>query len=160
MTTSLERKRIANKKWSDANPEKQKEAIKRWKDNNPEKLKAYATKGRDKKLTTQQKYRSTEKYALRQRDYWYQSRYGISLEEYACMLEAQNGVCKICFKVERALNNKGEIRALAVDHCHTTGRARGLLCHKCNVLLGKAEDNIMLLQNAIFYLEEYQGELP
>lgn len=44
---------------------------------------------------------------------------------------------------------------LHVDHCHTTGKIRGLLCHQCNVLLGASKDSITTLQNAIKYLGEY-----
>jgi hypothetical protein len=156
MTTIKEKKRESNRLWTEANPEKQKAAIKRWKENNPDKLKIYALTGRANKLNAQQKYRQTEQYKEKSRDYWYRSRYGISLGDYAEMLEIQHGVCKICHKPETAKNNRGEIRSLSVDHNHTTGQARGLLCHNCNGLLGKAQENIMILQNAIFYLEEYK----
>jgi len=41
---------------------------------------------------------------------------------------------------------------LAVDHCHNTNKVRELLCSACNILLGKAKDNISILQSAINYL--------
>jgi DNA-directed RNA polymerase subunit M/transcription elongation factor TFIIS len=50
---------------------------------------------------------------------------------------------------EKSLNKK-----LAVDHCHNTGKIRGLLCVKCNKVLGLMKDNINLFNNAINYLEE------
>ena len=52
MSTSLEKKRLSNKRWTEANPDKQKEAIKRWKENNPDKIKEYALRGRKNKIET------------------------------------------------------------------------------------------------------------
>lgn len=59
-------------------------------------------------------------------------RYGITIEQYDFMLQAQGGVCKICLQEDP----KGR---LAVDHCHKTGRVRGLLCRICNNQLGVIE---------------------
>jgi hypothetical protein len=72
--------------------------------------------------------------------------YGISLEEYQWMLEVQDGVCAICRKPEV------RICRLSVDHDHETGQVRGLLCAKCNSILGYAEDQPLILQAAIDYL--------
>ena len=47
-------------------------------------------------------------------------------------------------------------RRLCVDHCHTTGNVRGLLCDTCNTALGKFRDNIDLLNEAIKYLKKYE----
>lgn len=60
-------------------------------------------------------------------------KYGITVERYEFMLQAQGGVCKICNKKCRSGNR------LAVDHCHETGRVRGLLCGVCNTRLGIIE---------------------
>jgi len=68
--------------------------------------------------------------------------------EYDTLLTQQGGVCAIC-KV--APDNQ---RKLAVDHCHQTGRVRGLLCTACNVALGYLQDNTERLQRAIQYLQE------
>ena len=62
------------------------------------------------------------------------------------MFEKQNNKCAICGQ-EFSDSNKA-----FVDHCHKTNRIRGLLCTKCNSLLGMANDNIEILQNAIKYL--------
>jgi hypothetical protein len=75
--------------------------------------------------------------------------YGITLEDYNKMFGEQNGCCAICGKHQQDLK-----ASLHVDHNHTTGAVRGLLCHHCNVGLGHFEDNITLLSNAIAYLEE------
>lgn len=71
--------------------------------------------------------------------------FGITQEEYNKMLESQNGVCAVCGGL-----NKG--KGLCVDHDHRTGKIRGLLCHKCNLALGMAEDNLETLKNLVTYL--------
>lgn len=73
-------------------------------------------------------------------------RYGITDAQYDDMLEAQNGTCAIC-------NREPEGKRLAVDHDHTTGAIRGLLCDHCNHVLGKAEDRAEWLRNAADYLD-------
>lgn len=79
------------------------------------------------------------------------TRYGITNEQYQTMLESQNGTCKIC-KQHETMRGRG----LAVDHCHATGKVRGLLCGKCNQGLGSFRDNPELLGAAIQYIESSQ----
>lgn len=80
-------------------------------------------------------------------------KYGITLDDYNMMYESQGGVCKICEqKCDHPQRN--DIDTLCVDHCHETGKVRGLLCNKCNSLLGWARDNIETLAKAIDYLNE------
>lgn len=80
-------------------------------------------------------------------------KYGITLEFYYKLLEEQNYVCAICGNPETALDHRtGLPRSLAVDHCHTTGVIRGLLCTTCNRGLGKFKDNIKYLESAVNYL--------
>lgn len=74
------------------------------------------------------------------------TKYGLSAEEYYSMFKKQNNKCVICGQ-EFSDSNKA-----FVDHCHKTNRVRGLLCTKCNLLLGMANNNIEILQNAIKYL--------
>jgi hypothetical protein len=78
--------------------------------------------------------------------------FGISLEEYQRMFDAQGGVCAICGKPETAKSNRGEVKLLAVDHDHRTGKIRGLLCAKCNTGVGNFDENESLLVKAIRYL--------
>ena len=77
--------------------------------------------------------------------------YGLTHEQYQNLLVEQSGVCAICGQAERA-TCRGRLRSLAVDHDHRTGEVRGLLCAKCNVMLGNACDDPVVLQNAITYL--------
>lgn len=68
------------------------------------------------------------------------------------MLANQGGCCcAICGKPETAKNQYG-IKNLAVDHDHTTGQVRGLLCMQCNQMIGKAGDNPDVLEAAAQYL--------
>lgn len=76
---------------------------------------------------------------------------GIQYEE---MVKNQNGCCAICGRSEIELN-----RRLFVDHCHKTEKLRGLLCCRCNTLLGFGNDNPTIFINAIQYLNKYQNNL-
>jgi hypothetical protein len=84
------------------------------------------------------------------REYRMRTRFGISIEEYEKMLSEQNGGCAIC----GSFINNNLRKNLAVDHCHNTGKVRGLLCHKCNSGIGFFDDDINLLENAISYLKD------
>ena len=82
--------------------------------------------------------------------------FGITLKEYNAMLEKQNGKCAFCGNEERFLDRRiGKVRALAVDHCHTTGKVRGLLCQSCNRALGAFADNPLALERAALYLRAH-----
>jgi hypothetical protein len=80
--------------------------------------------------------------------------YGMSQEEYNRRYIEQKGVCAICKKeCEYRRRGGGGHRWLAVDHDHKTGKIRGLLCQKCNMILGLAFDNSDILRQAATYLE-------
>jgi hypothetical protein len=78
--------------------------------------------------------------------------YGIGYAEYLKMLEAQNMSCAIC-----GTDDTGRRKAFHVDHCHDTGKVRGLLCGNCNSGIGNLRDDVGLLRRAIDYLESTQG---
>lgn len=107
--------------WRAANAEKHRASVKRWRENNAESRRA---EGRRRF-------------------------YGLTPEDTASMLAAQDAACAIC---------RSEIHdgpdGFCVDHNHVTGEVRGLLCRKCNVLLGMASDDPSVLAAAIQYLEE------
>lgn len=85
--------------------------------------------------------------------------FGITLEDFNNMLESQNSVCAICNCPESKVFKKtGKIVDMCVDHCHKTGKVRGLLCWGCNTSLGKFKDSIENLQNAINYLKKHTNE--
>lgn len=73
-------------------------------------------------------------------------KYGISLEEYNKILLAQNGVCAVCSATDVGVKGR---KNLFVDHCHETGKIRGLLCHKCNITVKDIEH----VKNVLKYLK-------
>lgn len=76
-------------------------------------------------------------------------KYGITKEQYLQMVEDQEGLCAICRKPYDWENS-----ALYIDHCHTTGKVRGLLCRTCNKGLGYFHDDVAVLARAIEYLKK------
>ena len=74
-------------------------------------------------------------------------RYGITVEQYGQMLTEQNTRCPLC--------SSEFDREPHIDHCHSSGKVRGLLCFNCNTMLGSAKDNVETLRKAISYLESF-----
>lgn len=107
---------------------------KKWRDANPERLKAYNAKHRTENAEGIKK--TTRNYSLR-------TTYGITLEEYQHIFTAQGNCCAVCQNTSRRMH---------VDHDHTTGRIRGILCHNCNIALGLLQDNEHTLTNLAAYL--------
>lgn len=77
------------------------------------------------------------------------ARYGLSPKDFERLLTEQNGACAICGDPP----NAG--RALHVDHCHDTGRVRGLLCQGCNQTLGSTRERPDVLRKCADYLERH-----
>jgi len=77
--------------------------------------------------------------------------YGLSEESYRDMVDKTKGCCPICGK---GLTDGRYGMSLAIDHDHTTGKVRGIICNTCNKGLGHFFDNISSLTNAIKYLKE------
>lgn len=120
-----------------------------WVKNNPEKVKEIS-----------ERYRKTEKYRKTYVSNHLRRTYGISYDDYFAIYSAQGEACAICGRSELRREQSGkrkQILPLFVDHDHTTGKVRGLLCSKCNSGLGMFEDNIDSLITAISYLKEYQS---
>lgn len=79
---------------------------------------------------------------------WRELGIAITFEEYTELLVKQQDCCAIC-----GIPSEESGKALAVDHCHETGRVRGLLCGRCNRMLGLADDRADYLRNLATYLE-------
>ncbi len=100
----------------------------------------------------QKVYRSVRREAFS--GYELKCRFGITAEDYGRMLIKQGGACAICKQPEGTVIRDKTI-SLAVDHCHDTGKIRGLLCAKCNQGLGCFSDDLTRLAAAITYLSKF-----
>jgi|DEB19_MinimDraft_3_1074340.scaffolds.fasta_scaffold03501_5 hypothetical protein len=85
-------------------------------------------------------------------------RYGLTRQQWEAMVATQDGKCAVCsveLHVEPIKRNDSRPPNQAVvDHCHATGKVRGIICHCCNVAIGHMKDDINRLQCAIDYLKE------
>lgn len=144
----------ASKKWKQANKDKVSAYQKEWRGKNKDKMKQYMQEWREANKENIQEYNSRWKqanpdYSI---DKHLKQQYGISIKEYCEMLEKQNFRCAICNTHEsEALRSK-----LFVDHCHSTGKIRSLLCHNCNTALGHTKEDINRLEAMIAYIKEHQ----
>jgi len=82
--------------------------------------------------------------------------FGISLSDYSRMVDEQHNKCAICDQKETETRG-GKVKALSVDHDHTTGKVRALLCTSCNQMIGKAKENRNILLAAIDYLDKHNA---
>lgn len=117
--------------------ERRKAYIKEWVKNNPDKVKAKQKRFQE---------RNKERLKAKRRE----KLYSLSDTEYTAMRESQNNSCAICGTPPPPVNYRTH---LDVDHCHTTGVVRGLLCNNCNRGLGHFKDNPELLIKAAQYLK-------
>lgn len=76
-------------------------------------------------------------------------KYSMKNGEIARMIVEQNSSCAICLK---------KTDDIVLDHDHKTGKVRQLLCRKCNALLGMCDDNILILNTAIAYINKWTEE--
>ena len=79
------------------------------------------------------------------------SKYNLTIEQYDELVLKQHNRCAIC-----NIHQVELIRRLSVDHDHTTGIIRGLLCHRCNLAIGLVDESVEILKAAINYLEYYK----
>jgi len=84
---------------------------------------------------------------------WYsRNQLNSSSQEYQNLKKQQNDVCAICYRPETRIS-KGCPCDLSIDHCHGTGRIRGLLCNECNTALGMFRDDVTVMGRAIEYVQ-------
>jgi hypothetical protein len=89
----------------------------------------------------------------KRRDYDLNRNYGINHDVYLEMLAKQNGCCQIC-----GITEEEHGKRLHVDHNHTTGKVRGLLCNRCNTAIGKFKEDPEVIRKAIQYIERWNNE--
>jgi nitrate/TMAO reductase-like tetraheme cytochrome c subunit len=122
------------REWERKNRVKLTANAKAWREANPDSVKEHYQNAKPKRKAIQLKIN-----------------YGISLEEWNSMLIAQEFQCAICKTSDPGDQNS---KAWQTDHCHETGKVRGILCRQCNLGLGYFKDNVKALQEAIAYLEK------
>jgi Recombination endonuclease VII len=100
--------------------------------------------------------KNVEKLKQRDRKYSLKRKFNMTIEEYNTLLKTQNNQCAIVgCKKQRSSNGK----RLAVDHCHKTGKIRGLLCNECNTSLGLLRENTEIILGLIHYLNSKKLEI-
>ena len=122
-----------------------------WRKKNPRKAEAWRRRNPEKAKAASRRYKEANRETIRNADRQYQLErvYGIAPEEYDALLAQQKGSCAGCEATE--YNSKSY--HLAVDHNHDTGEIRGLLCLRCNRILGLSQDDPGLLRRLADYLE-------
>lgn len=88
---------------------------------------------------------------LASRKYLLKRDYGLTVKDYEMMIEKQDHRCAICGSDH---NHRTTSEYFFVDHCHDTGTIRGLLCNKCNRMIGNVFDRTDVLKKMIEYLKK------
>lgn len=152
----IEKRRETARAWYHRNKEKVAAYKKQHYEQNKEQYKERASKFNKSDRRKQWRLENKERISEYMKQRWLQIKdskphfknvYGITLETYTEMFEQQSGKCRGCNRSQEELNHP-----LHVDHCHSTGRIRGLLCRKCNSALGLVNDSAEVLENLKNYL--------
>jgi len=155
------------KKYREKNQDKLNEKNREYRKNNKEIVKEsnrkWAENNRDKVNAKQKRYTQKHSEVIKKKQYeWYRNnkekvkefsllrKYNLSLEQYRKMLDTQEHKCLLCKISAKDTASK----YLVVDHCHNTGKIRGLLCNPCNTAIGLLKENIETIKNVIQYLTE------
>ncbi len=95
-------------------------------------------------------YEKSPRCKMTRREYYYYTNYNMTFKDVAKIKEEHNHQCDICHIKESELKRK-----LHIDHCHYSGKVRGILCDNCNKALGSMKDSIEILENAALYLKNH-----
>ena len=151
--------------------------MRKWVDENRERIRAYRDSTKDERNRRRRELYARDEYrreiARSEAKRWQENNaekrfaqrlrpYGITPDRYRELLAAQGGGCAICHRPEspdvvKVERSKSRRRRLHVDHCHATGRVRGLLCSSCNMGIGKFNDDPCRIERAAMYLREGVG---
>ena len=115
--------------------------------------KGYRCKSCDRLARLLWKDNNRERARISQRARNLKHRFGITLEEYAALFKKQGNRCAICAAVSNKTAGSGTYWNFSVDHCHVSGKIRGILCNRCNRSIGLFEDDATLLREAAKYLD-------
>lgn len=157
MAETLEEKRAKTKLWKQQNKEKVKAYKKTWDEQNKAHKAAYKkewdAKNAEKRKEADKRFKRNN--PLYNVEKHLKGSYGISIEDYNFLLQQQQFKCQCCgIESEKAQRGK-----LFVDHCHNSGKIRGLLCQQCNTALGMVKDNVETLYKLATYLLNNKGEV-
>jgi hypothetical protein len=151
-----EKERLADKAYREANRDKINAKSAAWKAANPDKVKAiqraYKQRNAAKIAEVKRAWRKANPEKHRAANQRWQMNRRMKKCDFDAMLDAQGGRCAIC-RTDKAFSGGGDGRRLAIDHCHSTGVVRGLLCGNCNRMLGLVKDDPEVLRRAAVYLE-------
>ncbi len=143
--------------WRNNSPgqkKKESEYQKKWKERNREHANAYRREwvAKNPEYEERRKANQRRRYKDEPERRWHATlkKFGLVPEQYEELLSSQGFVCAICLKQDPLG------RRLAVDHCHTTGKIRGLLCSLCNTAIGMLKDDTTSLLRAVSYLEKHK----
>lgn len=121
--------------------------------------KEYYQKTKEAQKAKRKEYVKRPEVAAKRRERCYARKlvrdYGITPQRYQEMLAEQDHKCKACGKNLAVISRQ----LIHVDHCHTTGKVRGILCHHCNCALGNVGDSIDKLLSLIEYLKKCNGAI-
>lgn len=106
-------------------------------------------KARRAKKAREARAKSKEPNRKAHRKYILRTKFGLTVSQYQAMLQTQDGKCAIC-------GSPSPEKELSVDHCHQTGKVRGLLCNPCNIGIGYMYDDPIRLLSAVKYLLRYK----
>lgn len=140
-----------------ADPERYALYLQRMRERHASKMKNAAFRRKRRRQANAARSKATKAtLAERDRKTRLKTHYALSLAGYEAMLAAQKGVCAICGSADpHGRVSPVRAKSFAVDHCHSTGKVRGLLCGNCNVGLGRFKDDPQRLLNAVAYLQKH-----
>lgn len=135
------------RRWRKKNRKRELENQRKWRERNPEKCKAkqkrWYRRNRERELERNRQYIKKNRKKVNARIRLRKHR--MTQQEHDALLRKQRNCCAICRKKFRKTPH--------IDHCHKTGRNRGLLCDDCNLGLGRFKDSVRFLRGAIQYLK-------
>ena len=115
--------------------------------------KRWQCKACDRVAALRYRKKNAIRYKQSGRNYQIKKKYGLSSQDFDMMMNSQNNSCDIC---GTHIKDYGKDK-FDIDHDHTTGKVRALLCGQCNTSLGLAKDDQVILMRMIEYLEEHSG---
>ena len=148
--SNREKVKVLSAKWEKANSEKAKTRKANYYKVNSEKIKSNMAKYcKENPEKAKRKNVKTN----------FKRKYNITVEVYEIMYSSQLGKCGICGGQKKSSLEIGfkQRDVLCVDHCHASKKVRSLLCYKCNLILGFANDNPLILRNAADYVEYHKN---